>query len=201
MTLTEDRSAPSTTTTARHMMIVSQLRTSGVNDMWVLEAMAAVPREDFVPVDMHAAAYMDRAIPLGNGRMLASPLVHARMLSEARPTHADKALLIGQTDGYLAALLRPLVGTLTVVDPAQIATISGAADYTLVIIDGAIEVLPDLIAAQLAEGGRIVCGTLRNGVSRLNTGTKSAGVVSLLPLAEIGIPALAEFAAPKRWSF
>lgn len=207
MTLTEDRSATAAELTAnshaaaRHAMIVSQLRTSGVNEPWVLAAMARVPREEFVPAAMRDAAYIDRAIPLDGGRFLASPLVHARTLAEAAPKPSDKALLIGDAAGYLAALLRPLVGSLEVVDPAAVATLSGPGDYSLVVIDGAIEVLPDVLGAQLAEGGRIVTGLIVRGVARLATGCKAAGSVSLLPLAELGIPALPEFAAPKRWSF
>ena len=71
----------------------------------------------------------------------------------------------------------------------------------LVVIDGAIEELPAPLAAQLADGGRLVTGLVVRGVTRLATGRKAAGDVALLPLAEIGIPILPEFAAPKRWSF
>ncbi|CDO34569.1 protein-L-isoaspartate O-methyltransferase [Novosphingobium sp. KN65.2] len=204
MTLTEDRSAPSaqnSVSAARRAMITSQLRTSGVNEPWVLAAMAGVAREDFVPEAMRDAAYIDRAIPLGNGRSLAAPLVQAKMLAEAEPTAQDKALLVGDGAGYLAALLRPLVGTLDAVDPAEAGAMAGEGGYTLVVIDGAIEQLPANVAAQLGEDGRIVTGLMTRGVSRLASGRKAAGVVSLLPLAEIGIPALPELAAPKRWSF
>jgi protein-L-isoaspartate(D-aspartate) O-methyltransferase len=47
----------------------------------------------------------------------------------------------------------------------------------------------------------VVCGVVRNGLTRLATGRKAAGEVALLPLAEIGIPVLPEFAAKKEWSF
>jgi len=199
MTLTEERSA--TNLDARHAMIVSQLRTSGVNEPWVLAAMASVAREDFVPAAMRDAAYIDRAIALGDGRFLAAPLVHARMLAEAAPKPTDKALLVGDAQGYLAALLRPLVGSLDCVDPAAVSGLSGQGDYTLVIIDGAVEVLPETLGAQLVEGGRIVTGQVVRGVARLAAGCKAAGGVSLLPLAELGVPPLPEFAAPKCWSF
>ena len=185
----------------RSAMIDSQLRTSGVNEPWVLAAMNRVAREDFVPGAMRAAAYTDRAVPLGNGRFLAAPLVYGRLLAEAAPAADDKALLVGDGAGYLAALLRPLVGSLECVDPAAAASLPGPGSYTLVMIDGAAEVLPDALCAQLAEGGRIVTGQVVRGVCRLAAGCKTAGTVSLLPLAELGIPALPEFAAPKRWSF
>lgn len=197
MTVTEDQR--DITLAARRAMIDSQLRTSGVNEPWILEAMGSLAREDYVPANMRDAAYIDRAIALGDGRMLASPLVHGRFLAEARPTQADKALLIGD-DGYLAALLRPLVGSLDVVAPGDAGAI-GSGDYTLIMIDGAIEALPDALVDRLAPDGRVVTGQVLRGVTRVATGRKAAGRVALLPLAEIGIPVLPEFAAPKRWSF
>jgi len=204
MTLTEDRSALAATKSAnpaRRAMIESQLRTSGVNEPWVLAAMAGVAREDFVPETMRNAAYIDRAIALGNGRFLAAPLVQAKMLAEAEPTAEDKALLIGEGNGYLAALLRPLVGSLDAVAPADAAAMDGKGGYSLVVIDGAVEELPAGVASQLAHDGRLVTGLIERGVSRLAAGRKAGSTVALLPLAEIGIPALPELAAPKRWSF
>lgn len=205
MTLTEDRSAPSAANVAaiseaRRAMITSQLRTSGVNEPWVLEAMAAVARENYVPAAMRDAAYIDRAIALGDGRFLAAPLFHGRLLAEAAPTATDKVLLVGDGEGYLAALLRPLAGSLDVVACADAAT-AGEGGYDLVVIDGAIEVLPDVLAERVVGNGRVVTGLVVRGVTRLAVGSKAAGVVSLLPLAEMGIPVLPEFAAPKRWSF
>lgn len=186
---------------ARRAMIDSQLRTSGVNEPWVLAAMANVAREDFVPPAMRDAAYIDRAIPLEGGRALASPLVHARMLAEARPTPADKALLVGDANGYLAALLTPLVGALETLSAEAAANKRGKGAYTLLVVDGAVEEMPRAFASLLAEGGRIVTGVLERGVTRLATGRKIAGEIALLPVAEIGIPVLPEFRAPKRWSF
>lgn len=192
--------APDQFAVARRAMIDSQLRTSGVNEPWVLDAVAGVAREDFVPEASRAAAYIDRAIALGDGRHLAAPLVHARMLAEAAPAHQDKVLLVGDGKGYLAALLRPLCGTLDAVDPAA-AQDKGKGSYSLIVIDGAIEHLPAPLAARLAESGRLVTGLVERGITRLATGRKAGGQVVLLPLAEIGIPILGEFAAPKRWSF
>ncbi|WP_395329665.1 protein-L-isoaspartate O-methyltransferase [Novosphingobium sp. BL-8H] len=197
MTLTEDRSAAAV---ARQAMIVSQLRTSGVNEPWVLEAMAGVAREDFVPAGMRDAAYIDRAIALDNGRQLAAPLFYGRLLAEAAPTRDDKVLLVGEANGYLATLLRPLVGSLDVVDPAAAKDVANGG-HTLLVIDGAIEELPAALTATLAEGGRVVTGLVVRNVPRLATGRKTAGTLALLPLAEMGIPVLPELAAPKRWSF
>lgn len=197
MTLTAER--PATSAAARRAMIESQLRPSGVNESWILAAMEALPREEFLPAEAHGHAYMDRAIPLGDGRFLAAPLVHGRMLGEAAPTAQDKVLVVSTT-GYLAALVKGVTGSVDLVDPAEAAA-KKKGDYALLLIDGAIEQLPAALAARLAEGGRIVTGLVERGVTRLAAGRKLGGEVSLLALAEIGIPVLPEFAAPKRWSF
>ena len=183
-------------------MIDSQLRTSGVNADWVLRRMAAVARERFVPESARGFAYIDRAIALGHGRWLAAPVVQGMMLQEARPTAADKALLIDGGSGSLAELLRPLVGTLEVVAPADAAAKSRkSGEFTLLVVDGAAECLPEALLGRLADGARVVTGVVAEGVTRLAIGRKVAGQVALLPLAELGIPVLTEFAAPKGWSF
>ncbi len=186
---------------ARKAMIDSQLRTSGVNEPWVLAAMARTPREDFVPEGARAAAYIDRAVPLGDGRQLAAPLVHGRMLAEAAPIATDHALLVGDGDGYLAALLRPLVGSLTAVSPATAQGIIAGGPFSLIVIDGAVEELPTGLLGALSPDGRLVTGLVLRGVTRLAVGRKATGAIALLPLAEIGIPVLGECAAPKRWTF
>lgn len=200
MTTTQESSA-STHAAARRAMIDSQLRTSGVNEPWVLAAMANVAREQFVPPAMRDAAYIDRAIPLADGRQLASPLVHGRMLAEARPTAADKALLVGDADGYLAALLRPLVGSLDALSPEKARDKRGKGTYSLVVVDGAVEEMPRSFASLLEDGGRLVTGLLERGVTRLAVGTRTNGEIALMSVADIGIPVLEEFRAPARWSF
>jgi len=187
---------------ARKAMIDSQLRTSGVNAEFVLRRMGQVARERFVPESAQGFAYIDRAIALGGGRYLAAPVVQGMMLHEARPTAADKALLIDGGSGYLAELLRPLVGSLEVLAPAEVVAKSRkGGDFTLLVIDGAVEQLPEPLVRRLSADARVVTGVVDNGLTRLAIGRKAAGVVSLLPLAELGIPVLPEFAAPKGWSF
>jgi protein-L-isoaspartate(D-aspartate) O-methyltransferase len=201
VTIVEDRPAADHEA-ARRAMIDSQLRTSGINSEWVLQRMNEVPREDFVPSAARSYAYIDRAIDLGHGRRLAAPIVQGMMLQEVRPTSADRALLVDGGSGYLAELLRPLTASLDVLDPA--AAVAGAipgGDYTLLLIDGAVEVLPEALVGALAEDARVVTGLIDRGVPRLAIGRKAAGAVALLPVAELGIPALPEFAAPKAWSF
>ena len=195
------RAGPSGYETARRAMIDSQLRTSGVNEPWVLAAMMRLPREDFVPAGMRDAAYIDRAIPLANGRALAAPVVQGRILTEAAPRRDDVALLVGDGEGYLAALLRPLVRSLVTVEPGAAPAAASAEGYSLVVIDGAAEQVPDTLVAAMAEHGRLVTGVVERGVTRLAVGRRTGGTLALLPLAELGIPVLPEYAAPKRWSF
>ena len=199
MTIVEDR--PLSGHKARKAMIDSQLRTSGVNADFVLRRMGEVARERFVPESAQGFAYIDRAIALGRGHFLAAPVVQGLMLQEARPTLADKALLVDGGSGYLAELLRPLVGSLEVVTRKEVAAKPRKRDFTLLIIYGAIEQLPEALVRRLADNARVVTGVAENGVTRLAIGRKVAGVVALLPLAELGIPVLPEFAAPKGWSF
>lgn len=202
MTLLED--SPTTAGTgsaaARRAMIDSQLRVSAVNDPAVLAAFDAVPREDFVPEALKANAYIDRALPLGDGHALPAPLVHGRMLSEAMPECGEEALVVSPA-GYLATLVARMGAAVTTLTPAEAAAAKKGAEVAVIMIDGAIEQLPAGLCAQLAEGGRIVTGIVERGVTRLAFGRKVAGEIALLPLQEIGMPVLAEFAAPKRWSF
>jgi protein-L-isoaspartate(D-aspartate) O-methyltransferase len=92
-----------------------------------------------------------------------------------------------------------VLDTVSAADAA--AQAKGMGQYSLILVDGAIEHLPAGLAGELAEGGRIITGLVERGVTRLAAGRKQGGEVALLPLAEIGIPVLREFAAPKRWSF
>lgn len=205
-------------------MIDGQLRVSGISDPIVLAAMGTLEREAFVPASARATAYIDRAVPLGQSaegetRFLAPPLSHAAILSEAAPTKDDTVLLIGGGTGYLAALLGPLSGPLHVVE--SVAALADAAPekaghwtagplargdktgapYSLIVIDGTVAQFPESLTAQLADDGRVVTGLLERGVSRLAVGRKAAGTVSFLSLGEIDLAPLAEFAAPRQWSF
>jgi protein-L-isoaspartate(D-aspartate) O-methyltransferase len=185
---------------ARRAMIDSQLRTSGVTAAAVVARMAAVPREDFVPASARAAAYMDRAVPLGDGKYLAAPLVHGMLLQEADPAATDNAIVVDGGSGYLPELLRPLVGSLTVLTPEQ-ALAKGRETADLILIDGAIEQMPDTLASRLVDGGRLVTGLIENGVTSVARGRKSGTGVAFMKLGEVGVPRLAAFDKPKGWSF
>lgn len=188
---------------ARRAMIDSQLRTSGVNEEYVLARMLAVPREDFLPADKAALAYIDRAITLGDQGHLAAPLFYGKLLSEAAPAPDDRVLVIDGGTGYPAALLRPLVASLESLSPSEAKALEPVAEgnISLIVIDGAIEALPDGLAAQLADDGRIVSGLVLRQVTRLASGRKVAGQVNLVAVEDLGIPVMHAFDAPRGWSF
>jgi len=185
---------------ARRAMIDSQLRVSGINQDWVLAAVARAPREDFVPVEARASAYIDRSIPLGKGRAMPAPLVQAMLLAEAAPQADDTVLVIAET-GYLAALVEGRAQSVETVDAAGALSLQAKSAYSLVLIDGAVEVLPQSVIDAVDENGRVVCGLAERGVTRLAVARKSGGAAALVARADVGMPVLAEFAAPKTWSF
>lgn len=217
--MVSEQQAVQSSAAVRRAMIDSQLRVSGVNDPAVLEAIDSVAREQFVPEARRGVAYADRAIPLGNGRSLAPALTHGQMLVEAQVGADDNVLVIGGGTGYLPAVVARLAGSVTVVEsdpglaaatPAPVGTwVTGplakgaakGAPYSLILIDGAVDQVPADLAKQLTDDGRIVTGLLDNGVTRLASGRKAAGTISLLALSDADFAALPEFAAPRKWSF
>lgn len=187
---------------ARRAMIDSQLRTSGVNDPAVLARMSRVAREDFVPADQRAAAYSDRAVRLPDGGALPAPLFHGMLLAEARPAPADRVIVVDGGSDYLPVLVAPMVAMVETVGAADAACgkLRGAG-ATLLLIDGAIEHLPEALVKKLPEGVRVVTGLSERGVTRLAAGRKTGATLGLVPLAEIGVPRLAAFDREASWSF
>lgn len=181
-------------------MIDSQLRTSGVNEKFALSRMMAVPREDFLPEEKRPLAYIDRNIALGEGA-LAAPVFYGKALIEAAPRADDRALVVENGTGYLAALLAPLVSEVTSVSVSDASSGNIEGEYDLVMVDGAIEKLGDALAGAVAEDGRIVSGLLLRQVTRLASGRRVAGRVVLQPLEDLGIPVIHAFDVPRQWSF
>ena len=206
----------------RSAMIDSQLRTNDVIDPAVVGAMGAVAREAHVPAALASVAYMDRAIALGQGRALNAPLVTGRMLVAAAIRPGQRVLLVGSATGYTAALLAQLGAEVTAVEEAselmaaaQAATndtirwVEGplsagapdAAPFDRIIVEGAIETLPDTLVAQLAEGGRLVTARRDGAVTRLVEGVKTGGTVALRSFADMDVAPLPGFAAPAGFRF
>lgn len=182
----------------RRAMVDSQLRTSGVMEPWVLAAMGAVARENFVPAALREIAYMDRSIFLDNGAVLNPPVATAQMLQAAEITPDDHVLLIGTENGYAAVLLAQRVATLTVAkNNADIA----ANAYSVIFIDGAIEELPESLIAAAIEGGRIVTGITQRGVTSLALGIVRNGKAAMRHIADSEIAPLPQFARKPEFVF
>lgn len=207
----------------RRAMVASQLRTTGVNDPRVVAAMGAVPRERFVPEKMKPIAYADRPLPIGEGRELNSPMALGRMLTEAHLRGDERALVVGAATGYAAAVLARLVrevvaleenpelvafarealagtGVELVEGPLQEGHPEGAP-YDFILIDGAVEHVPDGIVSQLAEGGELAAGVLDRGVSRLSVGRFAGGGFGMTAYSDAAAAVLPGFAKPRGFSF
>lgn len=207
----------------RRAMVASQLRTTGVADARVLAAVGDVPREHFVPEGRIAAAYSDALVPLGGGRELNPPLATARLLSEAGPRGHERALVVGAATGYSAALLDRLAASVVAVEEdaglaasarqalagTNVALVEGpladghasGAPYDLILIDGAVESVPEAIVGQLAEGGRLATAILDRGVTRLAIGRRGGGGFGLTTFTDAAAAILPGFARPRTFSF
>ncbi len=207
----------------RSAMIDSQLRTNDVIDPVVIAAMGSVAREAHVPAALASVAYMDRAIALGHGRVLNAPLVTGRMLVAAGIRPGMRVLLIGSAAGYTAALLATLGAEVHAVeeqaelmamakaatDAANIHWVTGplaagapdAAPFDRIVIDGAIETLPQALVDQLADGGRLIAAQREGAVTRLVQGVKAGGAVPLRSFADMDAAPLPGFAAPAGFRF
>ena len=91
--------------TARFNMIEQQIRPWNVLEADILEALALVRREDFVPEQHRALAFADTELPLGHGQCMLAPRLEARLLQDLHVEPTDTVLEIGTGSGYMAALL------------------------------------------------------------------------------------------------
>jgi protein-L-isoaspartate(D-aspartate) O-methyltransferase len=89
----------------RQRMVERQIRARGVRDERVLHAMAAVPREAFVPPGQEAHAYDDSPLPIAAGQTISQPFVVALMVEALELGGADRALEVGAGSGYAAAVM------------------------------------------------------------------------------------------------
>jgi protein-L-isoaspartate(D-aspartate) O-methyltransferase len=204
---------------ARRAMIESQLRPEGVTDVAVLEAMDSVPREQFVPEESRPLAYADRSLPLGGGRFLSAPAVLGQLLTQMAPEKGERALVIGAGTGYSATVLAHIgcevvalesapklaarareLGVHVVEGPLEAGHKAGAP-YQLILIDGAVEYLPEPIVKQLADGGRLGTALIDRRVTRLIVGQKVAGAFGYLSVSDAGVAALPGFSRPRPFTF
>jgi protein-L-isoaspartate(D-aspartate) O-methyltransferase len=162
-------------------MVAEQLRPHGVTDERVLEAMASVPREEFLSPRMRRHAYEDRALAIECGQTISQPLVVALMIQAAAPQTDDVALEVGTGSGYAAAVLSRLCRKVVTIerepalaehaseklrrlgfDNVRVAVADGSlgwpveAPYRVILVAAAAVEAPAPLLAQLSDGGRMV---------------------------------------------
>ncbi|MGH8130519.1 MAG: protein-L-isoaspartate O-methyltransferase family protein [Steroidobacteraceae bacterium] len=96
---------------ARQQMIEQQVRTWDVLDQRVLETLAAVPRERFVPEEYRDVAFAEAAIPIGRGQFMLKPALEGRILQALAPVRGERVLEVGTGSGFFASCLAYLTGT------------------------------------------------------------------------------------------
>jgi protein-L-isoaspartate(D-aspartate) O-methyltransferase len=165
---------------ARQNMIENQVRPWEVLDPRVLDVLAAVRREDFVPARHRALAFADMALPIGNGETMMKPTVEGRMLQALALGAEDRVLEIGTGSGFVTACLARLAGSVTSVeihadfaDAAKtriaaagahnvrvevadaIRTFRTGERFDAVVVTGAVYAVPEQFRAWVAPRGRL----------------------------------------------
>jgi protein-L-isoaspartate(D-aspartate) O-methyltransferase len=204
---------------ARASMVDAQLRPEGVNYPPVLEAMARIARERFVTEEARPLAYIDRAVPMGNGRMLSAAPVLGKLMTEMTPLAGEQALVVGCGTGYSAAVLMAMglevIGLESSAELSALARGNGievvegplesgwkkGAPYPLILIDGAVEYIPETIIAQLTPHGRLGTAIIDRGICRLAIGRRAGDGFGLYTIADAAAAALPGFAKPRAFTF
>jgi len=191
---------------ARTRMVDNQLRTNDVTDLRILDAMETVPREKFVPASKRAVAYIDEDLPVGatgSGRFMLKPHVFGKLLQLARVDSQDIVLVVGAGTGYSAAVLGKLAASVVAVeedeDLAQSATAvlldlgienavivdgpltagyASEGPYDVIVVNGAVDILPEAILRQLKDDGRLVVVEGQGGAGAAKLYQNSNGKVS-----------------------
>ena len=165
---------------ARFNMIEQQIRPWDVLDISVLELLAIVKREDFVPNAYRALAFVDTEVPLPGGQCMLAPKVEARLLQELAVHKHERVLEVGAGSGFMAALLAHRAQHVTTLesDPelaelaranlrragilnATVVTADGSqghaaeGPYDAIVLSGSVAEVPTALLAQLKVGGRL----------------------------------------------
>jgi len=204
---------------AREAMIESQLRPQAVADPAVLQAMGSIARERFLPSHTRPLAYADRAVAMNDRRYLSAPAVLGQLLTRMVLQPGQRALVVGAGTGYSAAVLAAIGLDVVALesDPELMAMareqgidiVQGpleagypaSAPYDRILVDGAVELIPDAVIDQLADGGRLGAAIVDRGITRLIVGRKAGAAFGTLSFGDAGVPALPGFTRPKAFTF
>jgi protein-L-isoaspartate(D-aspartate) O-methyltransferase len=214
------------TEAARRQMIDQQVRAWDVLDPRVLDALAAVPRESFVPDAYRAVAFADAPIPIGHGQWMLTPALEGRILQALAPVRGERVLEVGTGTGFFAACLAHLTGSVNsieihadlaagaarAIDAAGISRVSVETadalardyegDYQVVAVTGSLPEPERRLERALAVGGRmfVVIGLGTIMEARLVTRTGDDSWLSEV-LFETRIEPLVLKSPPSRFRF
>jgi protein-L-isoaspartate(D-aspartate) O-methyltransferase len=202
----------------RRTMVDGQVRPNDVADTRIHAAMMAVPRERFVPGPKRALAYADAPVEVAPKRYILAPMTFAKLVQLAEIKSTDRILDVGCATGYSSAVLArlgkevvaleqdadmvriasevlPSVGAsnTAVVQGGLVEGVKGQGPFDVIVINGAVESVPDTLLAQLAEGGRLVTVIQENAAGRATLFVKENSRVGRRPSFDAGVPMLAGF--------
>jgi protein-L-isoaspartate(D-aspartate) O-methyltransferase len=212
--------------TARRMMVDGQVRTADVTNPGLIAAMLAVPRELFVPPQFTDRAYLDGEVPIGDGRVLLKPMVLAKLIQAGQLGAGDHVLDVGSGTGYSSAILGHLAGSVVALDEdaklihsaeqALVAVGAGnvtlvggpltsgwpaAAPYDFILLNGATEIVPESLGAQLKPNGRLACIFRRGPAGKAMLYRPVEGRLVGRPIFDAAAAVLPGFVAPKTFVF
>ncbi|WP_281966728.1 protein-L-isoaspartate O-methyltransferase family protein [Roseovarius nanhaiticus] len=202
----------------RTMMVDTQVRPADVTKFPIIDAMLSVPREAFVPRDMREAAYMGENVNLGGGRVVLEPRTLAKML-DALDIRGDELVLdVGSALGYSSAVMARMAEAVVALEEdeamsqeAQTLLLEHGADnviahtapmaegapehgpYDVIVVEGAVQHLPDALTAQLKEGGRIACLFMEGALGAVRIGYKLGDQMTWRFAFNAGAPVLRGF--------
>jgi protein-L-isoaspartate(D-aspartate) O-methyltransferase len=212
---------------ARFNMIEQQIRPWDVLDLNVLDLLARVRREDFVPPAYKALAFVDAEVPLGHGQVMLAPKVEARLLQEAQVQRHERVLEIGAGSGFMAALLAhraqsvialERVGALATQAAANLRRggvlnasvremdgaggLPGDGPFDVIMLSGSVPEVPQALLDQLKPGGRLLAVVGQEPVMRAVRITRlSATALQAQDLFDTVAPRLSGFGEPTRFHF
>lgn len=209
----------------RRTMVDGQIRTADVTDRPLIQAMLDVPRERYLPSAQAAIAYLDIDLPAGeHGRRLLTPMVLAKMLQALDLSEGDRALDIGCAGGYAAALMARMGASVVALeeesmlaaqaranlsDARNVTAISGkladghlsGAPYDVILVEGAIDLEPETLCRQLADGGRLVCIRGAGPAAKATLYRRDGAEITPRAVFDAAGSALPGFARPAAFAF
>jgi protein-L-isoaspartate(D-aspartate) O-methyltransferase len=211
---------------AREIMVDRQVRTADVTLYPIIDAMLAVPREQYLPEALRPIAYLGEHVPLAPGRVLLDPRVFAKLLDALNVGPSDLVLDVGCGFGYSTAVLARMAEAVVAlesdeamaaeaeallsaysVDNATVQTgplaagVAAHGPFDVIILEGAVETLPAALADQLKGGGRIAAIFVDGARGHARLGLKVDGAIAWRRIFDATAPVLPGFALTKAFEF